>query len=294
MSREDPTIVVTPIASKMFLGGAGIVAAHAASLGASVEFISVSGNDETSVESQKMLQDYKVNSSLIKDFTRPTTLKKRYKADGKTLLRVSKLYQEPISTEIQSIFFDKVESTIDNMNLVIFSDFNYGCLPQELIDKIIDLCLTKKIFMAADSQSSSQLGDISRFKQMDFITATEHEARLALHNNSDGLIIISEALMKKSKTNNFILKLGKQGVLISSKSDSVSMVQTDGLEALNNFPVDVSGAGDSMLTASSMALCSGGNITESALIGSYAAAIQVSRNGNVPIDLNELTKATLA
>ena len=49
-----------------------------------------------------------------------------------------------------------------------------------------------------------------------------------------------------------------------------------------------------MLTASAMALCSGGNFIESALIGSYAAAIQVSRNGNVPIDLNELAKATLS
>ena len=38
MSQEDPTIVVTPLDKQVFLGGAGIVAAHAASLGAKVHF----------------------------------------------------------------------------------------------------------------------------------------------------------------------------------------------------------------------------------------------------------------
>ena len=46
MSQEYPTIVVTPIDSKSFIGGAGIVAAHAAGLGAEVDFISI-GNDNS-------------------------------------------------------------------------------------------------------------------------------------------------------------------------------------------------------------------------------------------------------
>ena len=43
MSQEDPTIVFTPIESKTFVGGAGIVAAHARGLGAEVEFLTVAG-----------------------------------------------------------------------------------------------------------------------------------------------------------------------------------------------------------------------------------------------------------
>src|SRR5262249_2514383 len=46
MSQEDPTIVLTPIESKTFVGGAGIVAAHARGLGAEVEFLTVTGADE--------------------------------------------------------------------------------------------------------------------------------------------------------------------------------------------------------------------------------------------------------
>ena len=39
MSQEDPTLVVTPVESKKFIGGAGIVASHAASLGAKTSII---------------------------------------------------------------------------------------------------------------------------------------------------------------------------------------------------------------------------------------------------------------
>jgi cytidyltransferase-like protein len=46
MSQEDPTIVVTPIRSDHFVGGAGIVAAHARGLGASVKYLCVTGDDE--------------------------------------------------------------------------------------------------------------------------------------------------------------------------------------------------------------------------------------------------------
>ena len=54
------------------------------------------------------------------------------------------------------------------------------------------------------------------------------------------------------------------------------------------MPSDVSGAGDALLIAASLALISGGSIWEASYIGSLAAAIQVSRNGNIPISLNDL------
>ena len=70
--------------------------------------------------------------------------------------------------------------TIESFFNKIFSDFNYGCLPQTLVDQISKLCLDHDVMMVADSQSSSQIGDISRFHNMNLITPTEREARYAL------------------------------------------------------------------------------------------------------------------
>ena len=49
----------------------------------------------------------------------------------------------------------------DRRDLLVFSDFNYGCLPQRVVDAIIAAASAKGVRLAADSQSSSQVGDIS-------------------------------------------------------------------------------------------------------------------------------------
>lgn len=86
MSQEDPTIVVTPIDSTRFVGGAGIVAAHAAGLGANVQFLTVSGNDPSRDFALEALTAAGVEAHLIVDNSRPTTLKQRYRSKGKSLL----------------------------------------------------------------------------------------------------------------------------------------------------------------------------------------------------------------
>lgn len=292
MSQEDPTIVVTPIDSRTFVGGAGIVSAHAASLGADVQLISVTGNDESREFLLKNLSDFSVKSHLLIDETRPTTLKKRFRSKGKTLLRVNHLHQREISIQLQEKILEILKGIIPNINLLVFSDFNYGCLPQSLVDKIILLAKSYKVLLVADSQSSSQVGDISRFKGMDLITPTEYEARISTRNSHDGLVVLAEQLKKQSDSVNILLKIGEEGLLIHADKKKEDWL-TDRINALNCAPKDVAGAGDSLLIASAMTLAKGATIWEAALVGSLAAAIQVGRVGNTPLKIKEfLTELT--
>ena len=288
MSQEDPTIVVTPIESKKFIGGAAIVAAHAAGLGAQVNFISVTGKDLMSKFAFKNLTDYQVNLSLFSDESRPTTLKQRYRCKGKTLLRVSHLHQGTIDLVIQNKIINKIKTLIEDCDLLIFSDFNYGCLPSGMITKIIEIAEKHNVYMVADSQSSSQVGDISRYKNMSLLTPTEREARLATRDYESGLVVLAERLRAQAFAKSILLKIGEEGVLIHAAIDDQKKWLTDRIPALNLNPVDVAGAGDSMLIASAMSLARGSSIWEAAAIGSMAAAIQVSRLGNIPLTLNEL------
>lgn len=290
MSQEDPTIVVTPIDTLRFLGGAGIVAAHAAGMGAAVRFYSICGHDETAEFARKELQRAGISAQLFPEDGRPTTLKQRYRSKGKTLLRVSHLHQMDISTELQTIFFSHLERVIADTDLLVFSDFNYGCLPQALVDRVIELASANGTMLVADSQSSSQIGDIARFKNMNLVTPTEREARISTRNREDGLVVLAEALRQQSNAQNIWLKLGEEGLLIHAggQSNNADHWQTDRIGALNKSPKDVAGAGDSMLIAGAMTLASGGNIWEAACLGSIAAAIQVGRVGNRPIQLDEM------
>mgnify|MGYP006413408179 FL=1 len=172
--------------------------------------------------------------------------------------------------------------------MLVFSDFNYGVLPQKVVDQLIRLGKLHHVMMVADSQSSSQIGDISRFSGMDLITPTEREARISTRNHEDGLVVMAEELRQLSEATNILLKLGGEGVLIHADNDEVDGWLTDRVCALNSVSRDVAGAGDSLLIASAMALASGGSIWEAAYIGSLAAAIQVGRVGNTPIKSEEL------
>jgi len=282
MSQEDPTLVVTPIQSERFIGGAAIVAAHAQSLGANVRFFSVSGKDATAKFAFEKLHEYGVVADVFEDNSRPTSLKQRYRAAGKTLLRVSHLRQHAISQQIADEMLKAVKIALPESDLVIFSDFNYGCLPQSMVDEILTVCRERKVLMVADSQSSSQMGDVARFKGMLLLTPTEREARLAVRDFDSGLVVLAEKLRKKAHAKNIILTLGSEGLFTHTASNKNELTN-DRLPAFNTAPKDSAGAGDSLLTCCSMAISVGADVWQSMYLGSIAAACQVSRVGNIPL-----------
>ncbi|WP_455757095.1 PfkB family carbohydrate kinase [Sulfurimonas sp.] len=288
MSQEDPTIVVSPLAKNKFIGGAAIVAGHAATLGANVKFFSVVGDDENQEYVQNGLEELGIETFLYTDTTRPTTLKQRFRASSKTLLRVNHLKQHTIGLDIENKLLDDLKSEMADIDLVIFSDFSYGVLSRNLIDELTDLGMKKSILMAADSQSSSQVGDISKFKNMTLVTPTEREIRLSLNDFESGLVVLSDKLSQASNAKYIFTTLGAEGMMIYNTPKE--RLLTDNITALGNIIKDVSGAGDSLLTCSAMALSVGADIWQAAYLGSLASAIQVSRVGNVPIKKDEILK----
>jgi rfaE bifunctional protein kinase chain/domain len=290
MSQEDPTIVVTPIDSIRFIGGAGIVAAHAAGMGASVHLLTIVGADAAREFADKALREANVQGLLLIDDSRPTTLKQRFRCKGKSLLRVSHLHQGAISVGLQAQILAELNRILDDIDVLVFSDFNYGCLPQSLVDKMIQSAAERGVMMAADSQSSSQVGDISRFQGMALLTPTEREARISTRNHQDGLVVLAEALRRQSSAKSILLKLGEEGLLIHAGIGADNDWLTDRVSALNAAPKDVAGAGDSLLITSALTLAGGGTIWEAACLGSLAAAVQVGRVGNTPINIDELLR----
>jgi rfaE bifunctional protein kinase chain/domain len=294
MSQEDPTIVVTPIMQEKFVGGAGIVAAHARSLGSQVHFFSVLGRDETATFATSVMQGYGIDFHPYLDDSRPTTLKQRFRASQKTLLRVSHLRQHDIGAEIRARILADLKRVLPECDLLVFSDFNYGCLPQSLVLEIAEACRLAGVPMVADSQSSSQTGDVSRFRNMALITPTEREARLALQDFDSGLVVLADKLREKAAADNVLITLGAEGLLIQAGPGETEKWHTDRLGALNLAPKDPAGAGDSLLTCASMALAVGADIWEASYLGAIAAACQVGRIGNLPLTHQELAAEILS
>jgi rfaE bifunctional protein kinase chain/domain len=283
MSQEDPTIVVTPIEQKTFVGGAGIVAAHARGLGAVARYITIAGRDEAAGFARDALEQHNVQADLLVDDTRPTTHKQRFRAGGKTLLRVNHLRQHAIEPALMERLLARIEAELPQTDLLLFSDFNYGCLPQPLVDAVVERAQARGVLMAADSQASSQLSDISRFRGMALITPTEREARLALRDFESGLAVLAENLRQGARATNVMITLGAEGLLVHAPSAGEGAVPTDRLPAMNVAPKDPAGAGDSLFTCAAMAIRAGIDIWSASYLGALAAACQVGRVGNIPV-----------
>ncbi len=288
LSQEDSSVVYTPIEEINYLGGAGIVAAHCSKLGAQTTFVSITGSDESSHWAEMQLTESGVSSKFISDDSRPTTIKLRYRMDGRVLFRLTHYQNSPIQQETRIRVSNLLSEMIDEFDLLIFSDFSYGVLDQQLATELLKKAKENSVFTSADSQSSSQIGSLSKFQGCDLVTPTEKEARLELRNELDGLSVVASRLRERIAARHIMLKLGPDGVLIDGDENDLNPSLIQKIPAFNPQPIDVSGAGDSLLAASSMCLAQQSKPLEAAVVGSLVAALQVSREGNRPISAQEL------
>lgn len=290
MSQEDPLVVFTPVDSNKYIGGASIVAAHCAKLGANVDIFSIIGRDNQKNFLKKKLKEYGVKTQFTEDDLIKNIVKQRFKSSNKTIFKLSHLANQPISQKSIDQLFYNFADHYKKYDAIIFSDFNYGVLNYELVNKIIKLSKNKKIFLSADSQSSSQIGDINKYRGVNLLTPTEREARIGLKNENDGLVEIANQSIETLKIKNIILKLGENGMLIHKKPQK-NLIFTDKLNSFAyNSAIDSAGAGDSLLSGATLMMCSGASIWESSFLGNILAAIQVSREGNIPISSQEVLK----
>ena len=288
LSREEQNLVYSYINKRKYLGGAGIVAAHASVLGSESCLITICGDDDEKLFAISKLNEYKVKHKIYSSSAHNTIVKTRYRYENNSVFRLNHLQKIALSADLRLKILNYIKKIIKNFDILIFSDFNYGCLDDILINELINLARKNNLFVAADSQTSSQFGDIGKYAKCDLITPTEYEARASVSDNQSGLVVLSEKLRSHTGVNNILLKQGKDGLFIHKFFDQSKTHLNDSIMPLNKNPVDIAGAGDSMLIASSLSMAISNDIWISALFGSMAASIQISREGNIPIQKNEI------
>ena len=121
----------------------------------------------------------------------------------------------------------------------------------------------------------------------------EREARIALHDKDSGLEILSQKLIEKTKTEKLLMKLGSEGFITYEKSFNGTII-SQAYPALCANPLDVAGAGDSLLAVMATGLASNENMTKTSLLACIMASLVVQKMGNTPISKNELITNYLA
>lgn len=287
LSQEDANVVLKPIDSAFFLGGASIVARHARGMGAKVKFLSVLNDSSQHVRLlENILGNEGIGLDFVQDSDREPIVKTRFRVDGTSRFRITKGSFGALSQKTEIKLLKMATSLSKNAHLIIFSDFNYGVISKALPGSLIKSAPLRAL-LSCDSQISSQIGDLTKYSGIDFLSATEFEARVSTNSKDLGLAKLISQLRTQLNIKSCIIKLGKDG-LIYETDNHKEIPRIGAMPALNRHSIDTAGAGDSLLAAASSVLCVGANLREASFIGSIAAAIQVARIGNEPVTSTDI------
>ena len=208
------------------------------------------GEDDGETPCTQDLEDEEIDDGLILDKTRPTTFKKRYMVDNQKLFRVTRMEQTSISKVIEEKIINELEKSASNASGIVISDFVYGVITENILNKIHELAKSNNLLLFGDLQCSSQVGSIIKFKEFSLLCPNEREARIALHEKDLDLESLSHKIMTDTLTKRLIMKLGPDGFIAYDHNKSRSLSQA--FPALSSNPIDVTGAGDTVIAVLSL------------------------------------------
>ncbi|MCD4678497.1 MAG: adenylyltransferase/cytidyltransferase family protein [Desulfobacula sp.] len=289
MSSEAPVLVLHEIENKEYVGGAAIVARNIRAFKSKCSFISLVGLDEPARTVKTELEKENIDYKLIEDKDRQTTFKIRYMVGPQKILRVSRLKDYYLDQKMEKKVIEHISGLAKQLDGIIVSDFGYGMITPKILQYISEISKGYNIKLFGDSQTSSQIGNVAKFSDYFLITPSEQEARTVLGDKYSGIEVIGNNLMKRTNVKNIVLTLSSEGFITFKSTEDRKFVKTQHFPSLNTFPVDVVGAGDALLSGMAVSTCAGANIMEASIIGAATAAIAVSKMGNIPVDLDELS-----
>jgi rfaE bifunctional protein kinase chain/domain len=283
-SNKTPTFSLKFEEQVDFVGGAGIVAKHMRGAGAQVKFTTVLGEDPLKEFVLKDLEKSGVDCEAILDPTRPTIQKNLFTAGGYRMLKVDKLDNRPVSDRILHKFTKAIAQT--GFDAVVCSDFRHGIFNPTTTPQLI-AAIPKGPLRVADSQVASRWGNILEFIDFDLITPNEREARFALGDQDSTLRPLAMELYNRARCRHLILKMGERG-LFTYRAPSPEVRSFFTIDAFTDKVADPVGAGDALLAYATITLVAARCIVSASILGSVAAALACERDGNTPIDPQEV------
>ena len=182
---------------------------------------------------------------------------------------------------------ERLERLAPQSHGIVVSDFVYGVVTPRVLEVVQRLAQRHNLLLFGDLQCSSQVGTISRFQNFSLLCPNERELRLALQDKDSGLEGLSQKLLEQSHCERLVVKLGPEGFIAYDRNADGKVVNQS-FPALSVNPLDVAGAGDSVLALLSTGLASGQAMMPSAAMACCMASLAVETMGNTPISAEAL------
>lgn len=282
LSSEAPIPVFLFENENSMLGATGNVASNLATLNAKTILISVAGEKPQDKIIEGMLNEKKVEHYMILDKGRDTTIKTRFSSKGQQMFRFDRETGEIASKEIEDKIIAETEKHISNVQVLILSEYNQGILTERVIRECIAIANNHNVPVVIDPRGT----DYSKYKGATIVTPNKKELETLVGYELEGEGEIYNAaigIMQKCGIENLLVTRDKDGMSLVSKNQSLRHIEARPVKVL-----DVSGAGDTVITGLALAIANGQDMYTASYIANAAAGVAVGKLGTATVDVDEL------
>lgn len=283
VSPEAPIPILHVDAQRAMLGGVGNVGRNVAALGGHAVLVTVTGDDAAGSEIAEMATaEEHLTQRLIVERGRVSTVKTRYVADGHQLLRADCEMTAPISEETARRVIAAIRSELRRADVLVLSDYMKGVLTDDVLTTAIAEARVLGVPVIADPKRA----DFASYAGVSILKPNVAElaasARMPCDSEAD-IEAAARAVMQKCDIEAMMVSRSERGMtLLEREADALHLPA----RALEVF--DVSGAGDTVVAATAVAIAAGAQLADAAELANIAGGIVVGKIGTAVVHREEL------
>jgi D-glycero-beta-D-manno-heptose-7-phosphate kinase len=290
VSREAPVLILRHRETQLIPGGGANAANNFASLGARVRPVSAVGGDLAGEALIAYFRAKKIDVSgiaRVKNWRTPT--KARFLAGwahtvGQQVLRVDYEPRGPLPSSVKSKLQSVLQAKLRGADAFAVSDYGFGAASPELV-RAAKTKHKAKVLTTLDARY-----DLAGYAKAGIDSATPNEAEVEalqhaqIGQNLEELARCGRKTLDEMRMRALLVTRGRDGMALFEESGRVTHIPIHG----SRQAVDVTGAGDTVLAAYTLALASGASPLEAAHIANIAGGLVVMKRGTATVSRNEL------
>jgi rfaE bifunctional protein kinase chain/domain len=293
VSREAPVLILKHRETEVVPGGGANAANNLASLGAKVLAITVVGDDAAGDALFHYFREKGMNTSaILRVKGRATPTKTRFLAGwahtvSQQVLRFDYEPQAPLPEAVRHKIQQKLSDNLRRADALAISDYGFGVATPGLVRQATDR-LRKALPITLDARYQ-----LHAYSRSGITSATPNEAELeaehhtAIGSNAAELARAGRATLSTMKLQSLLVTRGRHGAALFESGDGLTHIPVHG----SDQAVDVTGAGDTVLAAYTLALACGASSLEAAQIANIAGGLVVMKRGTATVSRQELLDA---
>lgn len=293
VSREAPVLILEYDATEVLPGGAGNAASNVASLGGVVRLVSLVGRDEPGRRLFKVLPANVERKGLSRPGGYRTPVKTRILAGGihsakQQVVRIDRHTGEPVSESQRALAERAAMKALPNADAVLISDYGSGLVTPRFVAALAAKLRGKKrrVPILIDSRYA-----LTRYRGLTACTPNESEVEQVLGVAIDDKIAALERagrkLLDRTRMQCVVITRGSRGMAVFERGRKTVHIPIHGSDSI----ADVTGAGDTVMAAMTLALAAGATFEEAARLANYAGGLVVMKRGTATVSAAELRRA---